>query len=773
MKKIILSIFSVLALSSAYADRISSTQALQNVITHFNTQRHAARTINKVKAYTLVKESAAYYVFAGSAGNGYIIAAADDDMVSPVLGYSDSGTFDAYNMPENMKWWLSQYDEEVAALSCQSGETVISMKTEADVVPSLTAKKAERIDVDPLLTAKWGQKAPYNDLCPTINGSRSLVGCVAVAMGQLMYYYNWPDSGTGSHSYYAYNTDQGILSVDFSQSHYDWPHMIDSCSTDSPAETCTAVAKLLSDVGISIDMNYDSGGSGSNLDDIPNAVSSYFKYSREAVCLSRLYYTTEEWEEMAYQSIVRHEPLMYSGRSGMTGHAFVCDGYSNGYFHFNWGWYGHSNGYFLLSALKPMGSKERRNYTIEQQMVVNARPDKDGSSKYVAYMTMQQNEDFNIIYDAESQRYAIGTVMKNATSNAISAAPALEFVDSTGVSTFKRETDPQTLSKDGKMTNVSFSSDVFPKSEGTYKVYPAYYDGNNDTYRRLHVCASYSGFVYAMISNGVITLTQSEDEQALTGSIVKEDQYNSGEMYSITATITNNGVTSRSGDVNIGFFDSYDGVITAAEELLSVKPGESVTITGNVYAPSNTGTYKLGVKFAQGDYIVVYPDINVVSPISELAVTLTEAPVITVDEDNNLTLTGNVSVTSGIMDECLMNINDKETGGFVSSKSYEQYIQAGESMPIVLKASVPSLQPETEYEIDLLAGYDYDYIAIMYGDTKRFSFTTPKKSSSAIVIVQKENTTTKASYYNLQGQQVGRPVNGQLYIVKGRKTVFR
>ena len=41
-------------------------------------------------------------------------------------------------------------------------------------------------------------------------------------------------------------------------------------------------------------------------------------------------------------------------RSSSVGHEFVCDGYDgNGYFHFNWGWGGMSDGYFLLDALNP------------------------------------------------------------------------------------------------------------------------------------------------------------------------------------------------------------------------------------------------------------------------------------------------------------------------------------------------------------------------------------------------------------------------------------
>ncbi|MBO7629572.1 MAG: C10 family peptidase, partial [Bacteroidales bacterium] len=62
--------------------------------------------------------------------------------------------------------------------------------------------------VDPLITAKWGQGSPYNALCPP----NTPVGCVAVAMGQVMRYWGYPEHGIDSHSY-TYN---GIThNVDF------------------------------------------------------------------------------------------------------------------------------------------------------------------------------------------------------------------------------------------------------------------------------------------------------------------------------------------------------------------------------------------------------------------------------------------------------------------------------------------------------------------------------------------------------------------------------
>jgi len=80
----------------------------------------------------------------------------------------------------------------------------------------------------PLLTSKWHQNSPYNDLCPELTPNvdeHCVVGCVATAMAQIMNYYEWPLKGVGNNSVeYKYRwrndwdevpcvDDPGILNV--------------------------------------------------------------------------------------------------------------------------------------------------------------------------------------------------------------------------------------------------------------------------------------------------------------------------------------------------------------------------------------------------------------------------------------------------------------------------------------------------------------------------------------------------------------------------------
>ena len=56
----------------------------------------------------------------------------------------------------------------------------------------------------PLLTARFDQGATWNTLCPTDQAGPNgyaLVGCVAVSMGQVMHYWEYPQYGNDDHGY--------------------------------------------------------------------------------------------------------------------------------------------------------------------------------------------------------------------------------------------------------------------------------------------------------------------------------------------------------------------------------------------------------------------------------------------------------------------------------------------------------------------------------------------------------------------------------------------
>ena len=329
------------------ASKFMGTKELQLAATY--------RTENKV---------AAFFVF--NTTDGFVIVSAVD-CETPIIGYSHEGRFDPNNVPAQMEDYLQDFVARI-----QHG---IENHIEADEV---TARKWELVknagrlyerkdskSVEPLLTEMWEQGCHYNELCPTFSKvpcGHAEVGCVAVAMGQIMHYWRYPETGWGSHSY---NNAGLTLSADFGNTVYDWDHMPDSLTDDSSDIEVEAVATLLFHCGVSVDMQYTSNGSGADSGDVPDALIRYFNYSRRLHIEKRSDFSDEEWISMLKACLDLQRPVFYGGKGSQGSHAFVCDGYDNNdLLHFNWGW-GRANGYFALGHLNPIGYNfNEKNFAI-------------------------------------------------------------------------------------------------------------------------------------------------------------------------------------------------------------------------------------------------------------------------------------------------------------------------------------------------------------------------------------------------------------------------
>jgi len=313
--------------------------------------------------YQTDKGIATFYVF--NTSDGFVIVAADD-CETPIIAYSRESRFDPNNVPMQMEDYLQDF---VARM--QIG---IENHIEAD---ELTAKQWELVKttgrlnerkdakaVEPLLTEKWHQGCRYNSLCPEMSGpcNRAEVGCIAVAMGQIMHYWGYPASGWGSNAYYNLGVQ---LSADFGNTTYDWEHMPDSLTDASSEEEIAAVATLLYHCGVAVKMAYSTNGSSANGANVPDVLKRYFDFSRQ---LHRELKgnDNEAWLAKLKDCLDLRRPIFYSGQGSAGGHAFVCDGYDdNDLLHFNWGWGGPGDGYYALGNLHPIGySFNNNNYAI-------------------------------------------------------------------------------------------------------------------------------------------------------------------------------------------------------------------------------------------------------------------------------------------------------------------------------------------------------------------------------------------------------------------------
>ena len=229
----------------------------------------------------LTKEAGFPNLYIFDATQGFVVMAADD-CVQPILGYSLTGRFVAENMPTNVSGWLQGYNDEIQyAINNQIKATSEIAKLWKDLTDGSSKAGRATIVVDALIQSTWDQDPGYNDLCPYDSnaGELTVTGCVATAMAQIMRYWEYPSHGASSHSYIPSNhTEYGQQSVNYANATYDWTAM--------PLHSSSAeIAKLMYHCGVSVNMMYgisSEGGSGAYSDDIPYALTTYFRYKSGA-----------------------------------------------------------------------------------------------------------------------------------------------------------------------------------------------------------------------------------------------------------------------------------------------------------------------------------------------------------------------------------------------------------------------------------------------------------------------------------------------------------
>lgn len=316
--------------------------------------------------------NAPYYAF--NLEQGYVIVSGDDEMTE-LVGYAENGFFDAENVPPQMQLWLDGYAEYVAAV--QSGKAKAR---------KILLSDSPSVVVEPLVTTKWNQDAPFNNFAPEYtddnnNTQRCATGCAATAMAQIMKFHNWPEQGVGHYSYE--HQSFGTISSNFSEHVYDWTDMIDRYNNGEYSNVqADAVALLMKDCGVSLNMNYGPV-SGASIYSYTPAFKNYFRYSSRTINRSEC--ETAEFTKIITDELQEGRPIIYCGTGEDGGHAFVVDGYDTNYFlHVNWGWGGYSDGYFDMNYMDPagLGIGGGSGAFKWNQGIVLARPLKDGVEPY-------------------------------------------------------------------------------------------------------------------------------------------------------------------------------------------------------------------------------------------------------------------------------------------------------------------------------------------------------------------------------------------------------
>ena len=381
-----------LGYSPLQAKRITQWQAQQQAYSFWGKQM-PQKAKAKSRAATTASHSDAYYVFNNDAGGFVIIAG--DDAVTPVLGYTSTGSFDAENLPDGLKDLLKSYERQIAAL----GDSYVANQTATRA--GFTGEKL-------LKTAEWNQYAPFNKYTP----NNYVTGCVATAGAIVMKHHGYPAKGTGSHSY---TWNGKTLTANFEHD-YDWANMPAKYDGTNDA-AFDGVARLMSDLGVAVEMQYAKNGSGAYIGDMISALQTYFGYSKLTHLESVDDMEAEAWNAKLRGEIDANRPILYSASDASAGgHSFIIDGYKDESFSVNWGWGGYCNGFYQIGALNPesAGKPTGDKYNLGQTAVIGLQPS-DGTEKvstmgFLKFAGQLQALNMNVTDVKKGQRGAIFSV---------------------------------------------------------------------------------------------------------------------------------------------------------------------------------------------------------------------------------------------------------------------------------------------------------------------------------------------------------------------------
>lgn len=526
----------------------------------------SAKAAPRMSVSSAVSPSATcYYVFANGEDKGFTIVSGDDRMPE-VVGYSAQGTYDPDHLPANYVGFMKAYQETVEAL----------LKGDAQVSGGLAevrqwrAERAGSAAVAPLLDGiKWDQREPYNNMCPLYEGTnRSVTGCVATAMAQVMMYYQYPKklkSTIESYTTKAYGINIPAI---YSGATYDWDNMLpDYSKSDYNSAQADAVAKLMYHCGAAVKMDYGPS-SGANV--TPAILATYFGYDADLMQdLTRTVFTLQQWMTLIDNELKAKRPILYSGQSSDGGHEFVCDGSDGkGLYHINWGWGGYHDGYFDLTILQPQkggaGSGSAVDgYNRDCSMIIGIAPDNgkvdEPLASYPQIMSINQNAQCGITWTkttranvSENFQAEATTCFANQSTSDFIGYFAYGIKKGNGsivpVSNYSRQWNMPKVLPDGRTYGTYDQNPTltisYPFPQGINVIYPIY---SSDT-KNWHVCSFYNNqpFIINVDATKLTPVTT-----PLAATVTAEDGLYTGMTNPLTVTFTNSMDMEFNGLVNI------------------------------------------------------------------------------------------------------------------------------------------------------------------------------------------------------------------------------
>lgn len=535
--------------------------------------------------------AAAYYVFNNPEQPGWVIVAGDD-RARTILAYGDEGYFDDTEVPECVQDWLNDYAEQLAHLD-------IAQNLSPLISPLSTISAGNKMRVAPLLSCNWAQGLPFNQQCPTYTTSSGATsycpaGCVAIAMAQILYYYK---SGTPTAVLPAYTSstlDNYLEELPATTFNYsimnDWYDKAENTSASAQE-----AARLVRYCAQSVKMKF--GKSSSSATSQRNAFVYYFGFDKDAQQLARTDYTAAEWEDIVYNELANGRPVFISAHKSSGGHAFVCDGYTDGLYHINWGWRGHQNGYFALNALNDDNAggtgaaSGEEGYTINVQIMTGLQPDQGSGTSTngnivglylpceagaTSYTRSNSSENFTGVsltayywnYSSQNYVYDLGWGLYDSDGNLVSTHNVASGRSLSG----------------GYYTTITKSISFGKELIGTYYLKPVCRLNGSSTY---YPCrGSGVNHIKATITATKVIL-KAYDEQEMQklkiNSVTAGPVKKVGSPLQLTLNVTNQGLT----DYSSIYMWVDDNMVSGT--YTDIAPGETGDVVMN-YTPSQAGT---------------------------------------------------------------------------------------------------------------------------------------------------------------------------------------
>lgn len=805
MKKLLTFLAIATSISCAYGEEITPDQAIARAFAGPHRVAGILPQLETTPVYTSRTDvgSTVAYVFNSKSNGGYYILSAND-LAYPILGYADNGSFNPDEMPPAMEWWLSEYGRQIEFAASKNARV-------AQNAPVMASDNWEA--VEPMLSTKWNQDAPYNNDCPPQNGETCVTGCVATSMAQLMNYFKYPEVGEGS---IQYTSSGRRYSMDFSRKPFDWDNMLDTYSRGKyNEEEAAAVAYLMKACGFSTKMQYSTSMSGTQGELIASALRTYFKYDGNCRSEVRLPYSWNEWSTMIYDNLKNVGPVVINGASLYGGHSFVCDGYDgNGYFHFNWGWGGVSDGYYALDALNPDAQGiggYAGGYNFSQDAIIGAqKPTGDPIierpfilTQYGATVATINSLHFINFNTTGSSMLGWGNTYDEDIRVKVGAI--FEPVDG-GESVYVE-------GKIGNMGIVTLSPGTYIPAEngnpivkapdlpdGTYKAILASQDTMKEDAPWLPVIVewSYPNYCYLYVDNGEYRI-ENVDIPSLTfgkAEILSDVYY--GCNFKLCAEISNDSDIELTQGVSPVFKLNDKTVYNGQSILVTLQPGEKKNMEwiskvdevrgGNLSAATE---FEWGLENPQtskmyGDYgkVVVNPSPgNMRVSMSTIGIENVPTESMTIDDSyfakvfivedlSDFVFNLDFKVSSGyfdgqlIIDLCEVDVLGQFERVYepIGEPLYQEYpfLAVGSSFNHNQKLSIPDGEDDKLYSVRVR------YSAYMQLNELGQVFLMKKDPNSVDSIMDSNEETI---YYNLQGVRVKNPLKGDLLIMKqGAKT---